>query len=151
MNILLLNAGSSSLKAALMESADSAALARAYVDWAGAVTRYQFVDADGAEQRQDVPWRGHAQAVARFVADLTPAQRESIAAVGHRVVHGGPFTSSVRITPAIGARLAELVDLAPLHNPASLETLAAAETQLPGVPHIAVFDTAVQATLPPGA
>jgi len=74
-----------------------------------------------------------------------------LAAVGHRVVHGGQFTSSVRITPEIRSRISALADLAPLHNPPSLETLAAAEAELPGVPHVAVFDTAFHATLPPEA
>jgi acetate kinase len=77
----------------------------------------------------------------------------ALAAVGHRVVHGGQFTSSVQITPAIRARIAALADVAPLHNPPSLATLAAAEAEaeLPGVPHVAVFDTAFHATLPPDA
>ena len=98
MNILLLNAGSSSLKAALMESADGAVLAHGLADWAGSTTRYQFAGLDGQNRSETVPWRGHASAVERFVADLTPEQRSGLAAVGHRVVHGGPFTSSVRIT-----------------------------------------------------
>src|SRR5205085_682533 len=93
----------------------------------------------------------------RFVFDLThtvPAvisDPSALAAVGHRVVHGGPFTSSVRITPEVRSRIDRLADLAPLHNPPSLETLAAAEAELPGVPHVAVFDTAFHATLPPEA
>jgi acetate kinase len=74
-----------------------------------------------------------------------------LTAVGHRVVHGGPFTSSVRITSAIRSRILELADLAPLHNPPSLEALGAAEAELPNVPHVAVFDTAFHATLPPEA
>jgi acetate kinase len=57
----------------------------------------------------------------------------------------------VRITPEIRSRIAALNDLAPLHNPPSLETLSAAETELPGVPHVAVFDTAFHSTLPPEA
>jgi acetate kinase len=78
-------------------------------------------------------------------------ERSTLAAVGHRVVHGGQFTSSVRITPEIRSRITALADLAPLHNPPSLETLAAAEAALPGVPQVAVFDTAFHATLPPEA
>ncbi len=74
-----------------------------------------------------------------------------MAAVGHRVVHGGPFTSSVRITDEIRSRITALADLAPLHNPPSLETLTAAEALLRGVPHVAVFDTAFHATMPPEA
>src|SRR5262249_45180235 len=60
-------------------------------------------------------------------------------------------TSSVRVTPAIRSRITSLADLAPLHNPPSLETLAAAEAALPGVPQVAVFDTAFHATLLPEA
>jgi acetate kinase len=146
MNILLLNAGSSSLKAALMASADGAVIAHALADWAGSVTYYEH---DG--RKEEVPWRGHAKAVERFVADLTTAQRSGLAAVGHRVVHGGRFTSSVRITPQIRARITELAELAPLHNPPSLEALAAAEAHLPEAPHVAVFDTAFHATMPPEA
>jgi acetate kinase len=77
--------------------------------------------------------------------------RTTLAAVGHRIVHGGQFTSSVRITPEIRSRIAALADLAPLHNPPSMATLAAAQAELPGVPHVAVFDTAFHATLPPEA
>jgi acetate kinase len=151
MNILVLNAGSSSLKAALMQAADGTVLAHGLGDWAGTVTHYQFAGPDGRDHSEEVPWRGHAKAVERFVADLTAAQRSTLAAVGHRVVHGGPFTSSVRITPEVRSRITGLAELAPLHNPPSLETLAAAEAELPGVPHVAVFDTAFHATLPPEA
>jgi acetate kinase len=151
MNVLLLNAGSSSLKAALMESADGNVIASGLGDWAGSVTHYQFAGPDGSERKEEVAWKGHAKAVERFVSDLTAAQRSSLAAVGHRVVHGGKFTSSVRITPEIRSRITELADLAPLHNPPSLETLAAAEKLLPHLPHVAVFDTAFHATLPPEA
>jgi acetate kinase len=150
MNILLLNAGSSSLKVTLTD-AKGASLAHALADWAGASTKYQFVDNEGNSRSQTVPWRGHAKAVEQFVGDLTAAQLTSLSAVGHRVVHGGPFKASVRITPDVRARIMELADLAPLHNPPSLETLAAAEAAMPNVPHVAVFDTAFHATLPPEA
>ncbi|HEY7312949.1 MAG TPA: acetate/propionate family kinase [Gemmataceae bacterium] len=157
MNILLLNAGSSSLKCTLMESADGGVVARGLADWAGSQSYYRYAGRDGQERSEEVPWRGHAKAVHRFVSDLLHAEpvvlpdASALAAVGHRVVHGGQFTSSVRITPQIRSRITALADLAPLHNPASLETLAAAETELPGVPHVAVFDTAFHATLPPEA
>jgi acetate kinase len=147
MNILLLNAGSSSLKSAVMKEADGAVVAHGLADWAGGATRCQFTGPDGADRSEQVPWRGHAKAVERFVADLPLPLRAKLAAVGHRFVHGGPFTSPVRITPAIRDRITALADLAPLHNPPSLEALAAAEAALPDVPHVAVFDTAFHATL----
>ncbi len=154
MNILLLNAGSSSLKCTLMESTDGRVVARGLADWAGPETYYQYASSDGPARSEKVSWKGHAKAVYRFVSDLLHAgavdrtDKSALAAVGHRVVHGGPFTSSVRITPQIHSRISELADLAPLHNPPSLETLAAAEEELPGVPHVAVFDTAFHATMP---
>lgn len=151
MTILLLNAGSSSLKAAVMESADGAVAARAEADWAGAATHYLFAGPDGRERSEEVAWQGHARAVERFVADVPAPLRSALTGVGHRIVHGGPFTSSVRITAEIRSRIEALADLAPLHNPPSLQTLAAAEKLLPNVPHVAVFDTAFHATLPPEA
>src|SRR6516162_4394132 len=157
MNILLLNAGSSSLKCTLMESADGRVVARGLADWAGSDTYYQYAASDDQARPEEVPWRGHAEAVHRFVFDLLHAgpavlaDGSALAAVGHRVVHGGPFTSSVRITPQVRSRIGALADLAPLHNLPSLETLAAAEAELPGVPQVAAFDTAFHATLPPEA
>jgi acetate kinase len=159
MNILLLNAGSSSLKCTLMDSADGTVVAGSLADWAGQVTNFRYTGPDGKERSEEVAWRGHAEAVRRVLHDLmhagpSPAalpEPTAPAAVGHRVVHGWQFTSSVRITPQIRSRIIALADLAPLHNPPSLETLAAAEMELPGVPHVAVFDTAFHATLPPEA
>jgi len=157
MRILLLNAGSSSLKATLVDTSDDRTLASGLADWAGSVTRYRYSGPDGNERSAEVSWKGHAKAVQRFVLDLIQVKPaalpdlSALRAVGHRVVHGGPFTSSVRITSEVRSRLAALADLAPLHNPPSLETLAAAEAELPGVPHVAVFDTAFHATLPPEA
>lgn len=157
MNILLLNAGSSSLKCTLMAAADHKVIAESLTDWAGAATHYQYVGPDGRKVAEDVSWRGHAEAVRRMVHDLMHVapialpDRSALAAVGNRVVHGGPFTSSVRITPEVRARIDALADLAPLHNPPSLATLAASEAELPGVPQVAVFDTAFHATLPPEA
>jgi acetate kinase len=157
MLVLLLNAGSSSLKCTLMESAHQRVIATGLADWAGSATHYRYAGPAGAESVDEVSWRGHAEAVPRILHDLMHIEpvalpeRSALAAVGHRVVHGGPFTSSVRITPEIRSRITSLADLAPLHNPPSLATLAAAETELPGVPHVAVFDTAFHATLPPEA
>jgi acetate kinase len=157
MHVLLFNAGSSSLKSSLVETTNGTEVARGLADWAGSVTNYEHVGADGKKQAEEVPWKGHAKAVQRFVYDLLHAKpvalgdRSGLAAIGHRVVHGGQFTSSVRITPEVRSRIAALADLAPLHNPPSLETLAAAEAELPSVPHVAVFDTSFHATLPPEA
>jgi len=154
MKVLLLNAGSSSLKCTLMESADSAVVARASADWAGPVTHYERVGPGAEHVSERVPFRTHGDAVRRALDDLhaSPAARPTRpSAVGHRIVHGGEFSAPVRITSSVRSRISALAELAPLHNPPGLETLAAAESVLPDVPHVAVFDTAFHATLPRSA
>jgi acetate kinase len=127
MRVLLLNAGSSSLKCTLIEAAGREVIEHVSTDWAG---------------------RAQAEAVGQALDELPPG---SLAAVGHRIVHGGEFRASVRITPELRARIRALADLAPLHNPPGLETLAAAQARLPDVPHVAVFDTAFHSDLPAAA
>ena len=157
MKLLLLNAGSSSLKCTLMDSSSSEVLASSLADWAGSVPVYHYTGPTGEEHKEEVSWKGHADAVRRVIHDLVQgpssavSDSSEIAAVGHRIVHGGQFTSSVRITSDVRSKISALADLAPLHNPPSLETLAAAEEALPNVPHVAVFDTAFHATMPPEA
>jgi Acetokinase family len=74
MNVLLLNAGSSSLKCTLMESADGNVVARGMADWAGSETRYQYAGPDGCEHSEKVSWTGHADAVRRVLHDLRHAK-----------------------------------------------------------------------------
>ncbi|WP_437222999.1 acetate/propionate family kinase [Planctomicrobium sp. SH661] len=154
MSILLLNSGSSSLKATLMQSADAPAIAKGLVDWTGTATRYEFSSGTHQITEGDIPCRNHGDAVRRFLADLRAIgiggsdSTIPMQGVGHRIVHGGAFTSSVRITEEVRSRIAELSVIAPLHNPPSLEALRAAESELPDIPHVAVFDTSFHATLP---
>ncbi|AMV20340.1 acetate/propionate family kinase [Planctomyces sp. SH-PL14] len=156
MNVLLFNAGSSSLKCSLMASGTGAVLAHAVADWAGAKDggqpRYTFGRGSDAPTSQSVDWHGYAAAADAFLRDLrksgTLAGLHEIGAAGHRIVHGGTFREAVRITADVRHQIEDLIDLAPLHNPPGLETLRAAEAALPGIPHIASFDTAFHATLP---
>jgi acetate kinase len=84
--------------------------------------------------------------------DGLPADPPPVDAVGHRIAHGGPdFIDPVLVGADVQRRLRHLVDLAPLHQPQSLRGLEAARALLPGVPHVACFDTAFHATLPPAA
>lgn len=153
-NILLLNAGSSGLKATFVRSDDGHVVASAHADWAGENVCYSYVGSDGVEHSEDVSWRGQADAVRRVVQDLQHVEpvalpmRDQLQAVGHRVVHGGRFTSAVRITPAVRSTIESLVELAPLHNPPSLSALTVAEQSFPDVPHVAVFDTSFHSTIP---
>lgn len=125
MRVLVVNAGSSSLKLSLLDG-----------------------DGDGEEPLAAATLQpGDDVARALEEHDLRAAD-----AVGHRIVHGGArFTEAVRIDDAVEDALRALTDLAPLHQPKSLAALDAVTAALPGVPHVACFDTAFHATLPAAA
>lgn len=128
MNILALNAGSSSLKYRLFRVTEGA----------------EDVLADGTAERVD----GGALAAAAQHA-VGQCQAFGIDAVGHRLVHGGPlFWEPTRVTPDVLESLRGLADLDPLHNPTEVALIEAAQTLLPGKPAVAVFDTAFHHTLP---
>jgi acetate kinase len=135
MRVLVLNAGSSSLKASAIDEPDIT-VARADTSWGA--------DASRATDRA----AGLREVVQALNAAGAPL--ESFGAVGHRVVHGGPrFAAPALIDDEVIEGIREARDLAPLHNDVALETIAAARVLLPGVPHVAAFDTAFHATLPP--
>ena len=126
MNVLALNAGSNTLRYKLV-----------------AMPREEVLKEDSFD---NVKGPATAEAAARAVADCLPL---GVHAVGYRVVHGGPrFTGPVRITPEVLEELRSLAGLAPLHVPTDLEVIAASSRAAPGVPGVAVFDTAFHRTLP---
>jgi acetate kinase len=152
--ILVCNAGSSSLKFSLFNAEDELLLADGGVDWLRKPARLLFRGANQPEIRGELKLEKHADAVARILDDLQNGASaalqspEDLRAVGHRVVHGGErYTSAVLITPEVKQTIDELTELAPLHNPASLEGINAVEQVLPKVPQVAAFDTAFHATL----
>jgi len=158
MKILVCNSGSSSLKFSLFEADEEVLLAEGGIDWTTKPTRLRFRRPDRPEVREELDLRERGEAIARILDDLlagpSAALRgiDDIEAVGHRVVHGGSrYTEAVRITPQVQNAISELSELAPLHNPASLEGIQAIEKVLPTVPQVAVFDTAFHATLPAAA
>lgn len=149
---LILNAGSSSLKAALLDLDTEIELATSQADWAGQTRQYVFRRAGQPPRKESFSGISHADAVRRLVLDLRAHWPDlALSAVGHRVVHGGPFTAAVRVTELVRDQIRALVELAPLHNPASLATLDAAQELFPQSCHVAVFDTAFHASLPPEA
>jgi acetate kinase len=126
LHVLVVNAGSSSLKLRLLDPADQTA---------------------GSADLPAPRGIAEAEAVRKALDGLGPAN-----AVGHRIVHGGTrFLGPVRVTEDVVRKLEALTDLAPLHQPKSLAALAAVSAALPGVPAVACFDTAFHAGIPAAA
>jgi acetate kinase len=154
MKILVCNSGSSSLKFSLFAAEDEVLLAEGGIDWTAKPTRLVFRRPGQPDIREELKLREHGDAIARILMDLQTGPSallqgvDEIAAVGHRVVHGGKrYRAAVRITPEVQRAISELSELAPLHNPASLEGIRAIEKVLPSTPQVAVFDTAFHSTL----
>ncbi|MDP2310770.1 MAG: acetate/propionate family kinase [Pseudomonadota bacterium] len=144
MYILVVNAGSSSLKADLLDPATGARAARVRVERIGAAAATVRWGDDAPE---GVAIADHPAALRAVLPRLLEVGRP--VAVGHRVVHGGErFTAPTLVDDTVEAAIEALTPLAPLHNPANLAGIRAARALLPDVPHVAVFDTAFHATLP---
>ena len=126
MRVLVVNAGSSSLKLARLDDDGSVTSATTVEDWQG---------------------EGHLEPLVAFLADCGPVD-----AVGHRVVHGGPrHTGPARLDDDVLGYLDSVSHLAPLHNPRALAGVRSVQDLLPDVPAVACFDTSFHATLPPAA
>jgi acetate kinase len=160
MSILVINAGSSSLKFGLFDAEAQQTLATGLIDWRVDPRQAELVihPSEGEPIRSRESVADHRSAVLHAVRKLTAIRgaqggaTEAITAVGHRVVHGGArFHEPVCIDADVKAEIAKLAELAPLHNPPALEAIEAAESALPNVPHVAVFDTAFFASLEPRA
>jgi acetate kinase len=152
MSVLVFNAGSSTLKFTLFDAATFAERADGVIDWQAGATRAAVTLRQGAETvRQEAPvadYHAAADLVLRLLAASIGA--DPVTACGHRIVHGGArLHASARIDSGVKQALADLVELAPLHNPPALAGIAAAEAALPGVPQVGVFDTAFFQTLTP--
>jgi acetate kinase len=148
MNVLVINCGSSSVKADIREAKSGRRVAHARVERVGSAAACLRL---GSAEPRPCDALTYEAAVAHvtsaLLAALPPGAR--VEAVGHRVVHGGErFTASTLITPAVEEAIEALIPLAPLHNPANLAGIRGAKAALPDAHHIAVFDTAFHATLP---
>jgi acetate kinase len=156
--ILVLNSGSSSLKYEIYRMPHRQSLGRGSVERIGESKAIITQTSPKGQIKLEEPLADHLAAMAvvgRLLVDPSAGIIESIAqidAVGHRVVHGGEkFSASVKIDATVIKAIEDNVELAPLHNPANLIGIAAAEKLLPGVPQVAVFDTAFHQTMPPAA
>jgi acetate kinase len=148
MNILVLNCGSSSIKAAVVEHESGAFLHRLQVQRIG--ERNAGCQLDGEEHALPPDANDHQRALAFALPLLIKKLGAiSLAGVAHRVVHGGArFQSPTRIDSAVEEAIEALAPLAPLHNPHNLAGIRAVRELLPALEHVAVFDTAFHATLP---
>ena len=157
MNVLIINAGSSSLKYQLMDPETGAVSAkglceRIYID--GRLTH----NANGKKIVKDIPMPTHSEAIQAVLAILVDPvdgvikSTDEIDAVGHRVLHGGmEFFDSCIINDEVIAAIEKCIPLGPLHNPANLMGIRACQAVMPNTPQVAVFDTAFHMTMPPKA
>jgi acetate kinase len=155
MNILVLNCGSSSLKYQLIDSETENVLAIGLCERIGIDGRLKHEPTGKDKFVSEAPLPDHTVAVQAVIDALLDADHgviksmTEINAVGHRVVHGGEFfSSSVIITDEVKDAIDKCAELAPLHNPANLIGINACEKLMPGVPQVAVFDTAFHQTMP---
>ena len=160
MNVLVINAGSSSLKYQLLNPTTGELLAKGLCERIGIDGHLKHSPLIGGKPvfDEDLPMPTHSEAIAAVIDKLTSAEygvvtsMKEIDAVGHRVVHGGEkFAKSVVITDEVMQAIEECTPLAPLHNPANIIGIKACQELMPGVPMVAVFDTAFHQTMPPVA
>ena len=161
MNVLVINAGSSSLKYQLLNPASGELLAKGLCERIGIDGRFTYKpQLPGKEtvKEAEIPMPTHNEAIQAVLNALVDEKNgvigsmKEIDAVGHRVVHGGEkFAKSVVITDEVMAAIEECNPLAPLHNPANIIGIKACQELMPGVPMVAVFDTAFHQTMPPVA
>ena len=159
MNILVINAGSSSLKYQLLNPETQEVLAKGLCERIGIDGKFTYKPTGKeAVKEADVAMPTHSEAIQAVLNALVdPANgvitsMDEIGAVGHRVVHGGEkFASSVLITDEVMAAIEECNPLAPLHNPANIIGIKACQALMPNTPMVAVFDTAFHQTMPPVA
>ena len=149
MSILVINAGSTSLKFGLFDGEARDTLVSGIIDWAdGNRQRAQFLLRRGSHEKRSVVAVTDDQAAATCAVQALAAEGD-ITVVGHRVVNGGSeIRDSVLIDDKLKETIARLATLAPLHNPPALAAIEAIEAVLPRVPQVAVFDTAFFARLP---
>ena len=158
MNVLVINAGSSSLKYQLLNPETGKLLAKGLCERIGIDGKFTYkpqVEGKEVLDAIDVAMPTHSEAIQAVLNALVDpkngvvASMKEIDAVGHRVVHGGEkFAKSVLITDEVMAAIEECNPLAPLHNPANIIGIKACQELMPGTPMVAVFDTAFHQTMP---
>ena len=155
MKILVINAGSSSLKFQLIDMKDESVLAKGNCEKIGIKGSFVGYKAKGKENKYDYEMPDHSFAIKKVLELLTDKEvgvvssLKEISAVGHRVLHGGEiYKESVRVDANVIKNLKKLIPLGPLHMPANITGIEACRKVMPKVPQVAVFDTAFHSTMP---
>ena len=158
MKILVINAGSSSLKYQLFDMETETVIAKGVCERIGADGSVLTHKANGESFVYEEPMKNHVDAIALVFKALTADKggvikdMNEIDAVGHRVLHGGEkLFDSMLVTPEVEAAIEANIPLGPLHNPANLAGIRACRDMMPGKPQVAVFDTGFHHTMPPKA
>ena len=158
MNVLIINAGSSSLKYQLMNPETGDVSAKGLCERIGIDGRLNHTKSGCDKIVKDIPMPTHSEAIAATLQILQDAEVgviksvDEIDAVGHRVLHGGmEFFASCVIDDDVIAAIKKCIPLGPLHNPANLMGIEACQAVMPTTPQVAVFDTAFHMTMPPKA
>ena len=155
MKVLVVNAGSSSLKYQLFDTATSSVLAKGNCERIGIDGSRIIHKSDKGEYVKDAPLSDHAAAMKLVVSTLLDekvgclSSVDEIEAIGHRVVHGGPyFTESVLVTDEVLSVLEKCTSYAPLHTTAHIMGIKGCKAAMPNTPEVLVFDTAFHQTMP---
>ena len=155
MVILTLNCGSSSAKYQVYDWDNKEVMANGVVERIGIEGSCITHKAKGKKVELESPCPTHKEAIELIISEITDPEvgviksMDEISAVGHRVLHGGEkFTKSVLITPEVLDGFREVIDLGPLHMPANIMGIEAAQKVMPDVPHSAIMDTAWHQTMP---
>ena len=159
MKVLVVNSGSSSLKFTLFDMADQSVIAKGLVERIGMASPkliYQPAGKDKLEEALTITNHSEAlKAVCDKLVDANCGVLKSLGevdAIGHRVLHGGAkYSAPTLVDQAVKDGIRECIVLGPLHNPANLGGIEACETVFPGVPNVAVFDTAFHMSMEPEA
>lgn len=156
MKVLVVNCGSSSIKYQLFEMDDESVLAKGLVErigLEGSVLTHEPAGKEKVVIHSDIS--NHVIGIGLVLEALVDANHgvissmKEIDAIGHRTIHGGEkFSDSVLVTPSVISAIEECIEMAPLHNPPSISGIAACTELMPGVPQVAVFDTAFHQTMP---
>ena len=154
MKILVINAGSSSLKYQVIDTATGSVITKGLCERIGIDGRHEN-KTNGVKSTEEVTMKNHGDAlkvVTEFIVSDKVAEINSLSdieAIGHRVVHGGEiYKDSVVITDEVIKELEKLIPFAPLHEPANISGIKACAELMPGVPQVAVFDTTFHSTMP---